>query len=412
MIPIHCKFDETIEIDTLKFHPMNANTHSEEQIERLAKILEYQGWRYPVKVSIQSGLITSGHGRVLAAKKLGLTSVPVNFQNYANEDMEIADLHADNEIARWAELDMSVLNQSLADLDPSFDLDLLGIKNFEIDGAAPELGDEDSVPEVQKESISKLGDLYLLGEHRLLCADSTNIQHVEKLMNGEKADMVFTDPPYNIASDSKNHAADLSKSMNDLKNAEWDKNFDIEPSLSCISMSISENCTIFIWTSHFIIQKIWDHLNQWCDFTSYLVWNKPNPMPSLSKRHPTWNTELCVYGSVGSKRTINFPNEGHFLSCRTVTKKSDGTHPTQKPIELIEPIIGFASGKNQIILDLFGGSGSTLIACEKTNRKCFMSELDPQYIDVIIKRFIKYANKPVYRIEESGNKIDVTKDFS
>lgn len=135
-IAIHCKFDEMIEIDTLKFNPKNANKHSNKQIERLAKILNYQGWRYPVKVSIQSGLITSGHGRVLAAKKLGLTSVPVNFQNYANEDMEIADLHADNEIARWAELDMSALNQSLESLDPSFDLDLLGIKNFSIDGAS------------------------------------------------------------------------------------------------------------------------------------------------------------------------------------------------------------------------------------------------------------------------------------
>jgi DNA modification methylase len=212
-------------------------------------------------------------------------------------------------------------------------------------------------------------------------------------MGGVKADMVFTDPPYNVASDSKNYAADCSKAMNDLRNAEWDKDFDIKPALVNAINASKDSATYYIWSSHFLIAEIWAILKEYCDFHSYLVWSKPNPMPSLSKRHPTWNTELCAYGTRGSKRKVNFPKDGHFLSCREVVKKSDGTHPTQKPIELIVPIIEFSSAKGQSVLDLFGGSGSTLIACEKTGRHCYMMELDPKYCDVIVKRWEQFTGK-------------------
>lgn len=246
----------------------------------------------------------------------------------------------------------------------------------------------------------KLERSHHVGGHVVMCEDSTSIDVVEKLMNGEKADMVFTDPPYNVASDSVNFASNVSKSMNDLKNSEWDKGFEIEPSILNAITASKDSATFYIWTSHYLFNRIIETLKPFCDFTSYLVWNKPNPMPSLSKRHPTWNTEICVYGTRGSKRTVNFPSNGHFLSCRTVVKKSDGSHPTQKPLELIEPLIEFSSGENQLILDLFGGSGSTLIACEKTNRKCFMMELDPRYCDTIIARWEKYTGKQAVLIKE------------
>jgi len=243
--------------------------------------------------------------------------------------------------------------------------------------------------------------LILRSQHRVMCGDSTMIDDVEKLMNGEKSDMVFTDPPYNVASDSVNFAADVSKSMNDLKNAEWDKGFEIEPPIINAVTFSKDSATYYIWTSHYLFNRIIETLKDFCDFTGYLVWSKPNPMPSLSKRHPTWNTELCVYGTRGSKRIVNFPQNGHFLSCREVIKKSDGSHPTQKPLELIEPLIEFSSGKDQLILDLFLGSGSTLIACEKTNRKCFGMELDEKYCDVIINRWQNYTGKKA-TLELSG----------
>ena len=391
---INCAHKELVDIVQLQPNPKNPNTHPEKQITLLAKIIEYQGQRSPIVVSLRSGFITKGHGRLEAIKKLGWEKAAVDYQEYESEAQEYADMVADNKIAELADHDDAKMIDDLTKFDwiEDFDLSLLGMPDFKMPEKFEAQSDEDELPNIGHLDIkAKPGDIFQLGRHRLMCGDSTNIQHVETLMNGEKADLIFTDPPYNIASDSKNFAAEKSKAMNDLKNAEWDKDFDINPALSCMSAVAKDSCTIYVWTSQFLIQKIWDHLSEWCDYTSYVVWNKPNPMPSLSKRHPTWNTELCVYASRGSKRIVNFPNDGHFLSCRTVTKKSDGTHPTQKPIELIEPLIEFSSGPEQNVLDLFGGSGSTLIACEKINRKCNMMELSPYYCHVIITRWEKYT---------------------
>jgi len=397
---IHCAHDKLVPIADLKPHPKNRNNHPDDQITRLAQILEYQGWRQPIKVSRLSGFITAGHGRLLAAQKLGLTEVPVNFQEYDSEAQEYADLVADNAIALWAEIDLSGIKDDIAKL-PDVNLEMLGISAFSIEPEVIGECDPDEVPE-NVEPKTKLGDLYQLGEHRLLCGDSTNIQHVERLMDGQKADMVFTDPPYNIASDSRNHAADVSKAMSDLKDSAWDKDFKIEPALDCLIPVCADSVTIYVWTSQFLIQKIWDHLNAWCDFTSYCVWSKPNPMPSLSKRHWTWSTELCVYATRGSRRKVNFPDQGHASNVWTIAKKSDGTHPTQKPIELCEHPIKFSSDSGQNILDLFGGSGSTLIACEKTNRKCFMMELDPHYCDVIVARYEKFTGEKAQLLANSA----------
>jgi len=228
--------------------------------------------------------------------------------------------------------------------------------------------------------------------HRVMCGDSTVVDDVEKLMGGEKADMIFTDPPYNVASHSENFAADVSKAMNDLKNSSWDKDFDIEAALASLRLCVKPDCTLYIWTSHYLAGRIWEYFSD-ADCSSYLVWSKPNPMPSLSKRHPTWSTELCCYFSFGSKRIVNFPTEGHFLSCREVIKKSDGSHPTQKPIELIAPILEFSSNTKSIVADVFLGSGSTLIACEQLTRHCRGMELDEKYCDVIVRRWLAWMEK-------------------
>jgi DNA modification methylase len=256
---------------------------------------------------------------------------------------------------------------------------------------------QDEIPEIPKLAKSKRGELWTLGNHRLLIDDCTVKENAERLMGEEKADMVFTDPPYNVASESKNFAQDKSKSMKDLANAEWDKGFDINPALDRVRDAVAENCTVYVWTSQWLVEKIWQHLNGWCDYTGYCVWAKPNPMPSLSKRHWTWATELCVYGSLGSKRTVNFPSEGHALNWWSDVKKSDGTHPTQKPIEICERPIEFSSMPNAVVLDLFLGSGSTLIACEKTNRRCYGMEIEPLYGDVILSRFAKFSGKDPVR---------------
>ena len=197
-IKYHCKYDELVEPKKLVPHSHNRNKHPSDQLKRLAKILEYQGWRYAVKVSKQTGMVTTGHGRMEAAKILKC-AVPVVYQEYDDTEQEYADVQSDNAIASWAELDLSGVNEDLADLGP-FDIDLLGIENFTVE-AADKYNDEkeDSVPDVPEEPKTQLGDLYLLGDHRLYCGDSTDKECVDYLMNGEKADMVFTDPPYGIS---------------------------------------------------------------------------------------------------------------------------------------------------------------------------------------------------------------------
>ena len=397
---IHCPHDSLVSVTELKPHPKNRNAHPRDQIKRLAKILEYQGWRYPIKVSKLSGYITSGHGRLEAAKLLKLKEVPVSFQDYSDEAQEYADLQSDNSIASWAELDLSGINADIVDLGPDFDLDLLGIKDFvlePVEKLEPQC-DEDEIPDALPEPKVVRGEVYILGKHRLMCGDSTAITDVERLMDGKKAHLIHTDPPYNIGSDSKNYVGEIRPdSYGELKEAEWDKNFPIEEALSCLCAVVQDSFTAYIWTSQFLINRIWQHFGAY-DFTGYLVWNKSNPMPSLSKRHPTWNTELCVYVAHGSDRAVNFPTDGHFLSVRTLAQKTNGrVHPTQKPIELIEPLIEFSSAKNQNVVDLFGGSGSTLIACEKTGRQCFMMELDPHYCGVILERWQRFTGKKAHR---------------
>lgn len=212
--------------------------------------------------------------------------------------------------------------------------------------------------------------------------------------------MVFTDPPYNIASDSKNFAADCSKAMEDLSHQEWDKDFDIESALNSIYSIISENVTVYVCTSHFLAERIWNWMRGWASHNSYCIWSKPNPMPSLSKRHWTWNTEIICYATRG-KHTFNFPKEGHVLSTWTINKRNgDSGHPTEKPIEVPAMAISHSSKKGDIVADLFGGSGSTLIACEELGRKCYTCEIDEHYCDVIIQRWEDYTGQQAQKVEK------------
>jgi len=386
-----CLYDKLVDPKKLKPHPKNRNSHPPDQIDRLAKIIEYQGWRYPVKVSKRSGFVTAGHGRIEAAKILKC-KVPVNEQDYESDEQEYADVQSDNAIALWAELDFSGINADIADLGPEFDIELLGIKNFEIDVADKDPGcDEDEVPDV-KEPISKPGDLYVLGgRHRLLCGDSTNIQHVELLMDGQRADMVFTDPPYNHASEEKLVGQSVSRSMKKLSESEWDKGFSFLDVAGSIESAMAENSTVYVCTSWHLAGEIWKWMKERSNYNGYCVWHKPNPMPSLMKRHWTWSTELICYATYG-KHVFNFPNEGHASNLWAINKnQKNDLHPTMKPIGVPENAILHSSNTGQSVLDLFGGSGSTLIACEKTNRNCFMMELDPHYIDVIVSRYARYT---------------------
>ena len=378
-------------IDKLIPYINNAKQHTDEQITRIASSIREFGFVNPVLIDKEFNII-AGHGRVMAAKKLGLTEVPCVYVEGLTEAQRKAYILADNRLGELAEWDMDIVTSELEALQQfDFDIDLTG---FEL----PDEEDdtevvEDEVPDVPEQPVTKLGDLWQLGEHRLICGDSTDPAVIDRLMDGVKAECVFTDPPYNIASDSKNFAADVSKAMKNLSESEWDKNFNIREVLDNILVSFAENATVYVCTSHFLASDIWAWMKEWADHYSYCVWSKPNPMPSLSKRHWTWNTELICYATRG-KHTFNFPKEGHALSTWTINKKNGDTgHPTEKPVEVPAMAVSHSSKENDVVLDLFGGSGSTLIACEQLNRRCYMSELDPHYCDVIIQRWEKLTGE-------------------
>lgn len=393
---IHCKYDELVLVESLRPYSRNRNEHSKEQIERLAKLLLYQGIRAPIVVTKTPGgipIIAKGHGTVEAIKHNGWKEAPVVFQEFEDEDQLYAFVQSDNAIASWSELNLAGINSDLEILSPDFDIDNLGLKDFVLepmDKYADQ--DGDAIPE-QVETICKPGDLWVLGEHRLLCGDSTDKSQVERLMNGEKADMVFTDPPYNLAGELELHAKEIRKeSYGKLQNSEWDKNFSFDKTFP-IFETLLDNGTIYICASHFTAREIFDWLISWADVPGYCVWSKTNPMPSLRKRHWTWATELICYGTIG-KHIFNFPNEGHAKNVWEFSSQTSAReHPTQKPVGLIEHAIKHSSTSGQLVVDLFLGSGSTLIACEKTNRRCFGMEIDPHYCDVIIARWEKFTGK-------------------
>lgn len=373
---IDCAHDELVELHKLIPHPRNANKHPDRQIELLAKIIDYQGQRSPIVVSKRSGFITKGHGRLLALQKLGWDKCAVDHQDYESEAQEFADLVADNKIAELAEHDDNLMIEGIKDLGLE-DFELLGLDDFELPELFEAQSDEDEIPE-HVEPRAKLGDVYQLGRHRLMCGDSTSIDAVEKLMNGEKADMVFTDPPYGVGYKYNSHNDDTTK----------EKHIQFLTDLIGLATTISSR---FILTpgcynlDAVSINPKPNHVG---------CWTKTNAMsPGRITHFWTWEP-ILFYGKWPKKRgndVFNFP----------VGKQPDtGDHTCPKPIALWEDIVENFSEAKESILDLFGGSGSTLIACEKTNRKCFMLEIDPHYVDVIVARWEKYTGQKAELITE------------
>lgn len=369
---IHCTYNELTPVSSLKPSPKNRNKHSQEQIERLAKILEYQGWRYPIKVSNQSGFITSGHGRLLAAKSLGQTEVPVNFQDYESEEQEYADIQADNAIASWAELDLTGINTDLEQLGPNFDLDMLGIKDFVLE-PADKYGDQDadSIPGVQSAVVSP-GELYHLGNHRLLCGDSTDAASVSKLMNGEKADMVFTDPPFNIGFKYNSH-----------DDASSDSEYE------AVLRSVLENPKVLMlngWSNIPVICKIRKPTHIGCWFKSNSA--TPSAVAHFSKWQP-----IFFFGQFPRGRSDDFFD--FHVNSGFLRDPEAGNHSCPLPMSLVDELLTCYG--EQSVFEPFCGSGTTLIACEKTNRKCYGMEIDPIYCGVILDRWAKFTGKDPIR---------------
>lgn len=393
-IKIHCKYDELVGPKSLKDHPKNRNKHDKDQIERLAKLYEYHGIRHPIIVSSRSGCIVAGHGRKAAAIKAGLKEMPVVYQSFDTDEAEYAFIQADNAIALWAELDLSGINDDIGDLGPDFDIDLLGIKNFTVDVADKEFeADEDEVPEARPEPKVVRGEVYILENHRLMCGDSTAITDVEKLMNGEKADMVFTDPPYILSKSGGGMADDRPN----WKKYQDNGLADFDPTGFISILTLLNVPTLYVFCSKDLLKAYIEYFENTKRSWNLLVMQKNNPIPM--KNNTFLSDTEWMFFSRGDGATFN--NDLEYDRYRKVfsvsVKTSEFGHPTEKQVKIIEPYIEISSKKGMLVLDLFGGSGSTLIACEKTDRQCFMMELDPIYCGVILDRWQKFTGKKAHR---------------
>ena len=374
-----------IKIESLIPYVNNARTHSDAQVAQIAGSIKEFGFNNPVLIDEESGII-AGHGRVLAARKLNLNTVPCIKLNHLSPAQRKAYILADNKLALNAGWDNDILRLELADLkELDIDTDLTGFTLDEIAELNPQttvgLTDEDAVPDVPDEPNTKLGDIYILGNHRLMCGDSTSITDVEKLMDGKKADMVFTDPPYgvNYQSNQRTKTAKFEVIQND------DVILDIVPIIEIYSKG-----WVFIWTSWKVLDKWLENTKGFGFPSNMVVWFKGGGgIGDLKKTFLTdyemglvWHrgAELCGK-RIGSVWKVG--KDG----------ASDYVHPTQKPVALAEEALDKTTKANNVVMDLFGGSGSTLIACEKTNRVARLMELDEKYVDVIVKRWEDFTGK-------------------
>lgn len=385
----------TVPIREVKPNPKNRNKHSSEQIDRLCEIIKYQGFRTPLIVSTRSGLLVAGHGRLLAAKQLKLDEVPVIYQDFDSEEQEYAAQVSDNAIASWAELDLSGINFDLPNLGPDFDINMLGIKDFELE-PADKYGDKDAdaTPEIRATEIQR-GDMWSLGNHRLRCGDSTSNSDVAALMNGEKADMVFTDPPYGMNLDTdfsdmpSNWSDGGSKERGTLnpkkyKPVEGDA-LQFNPS---ICLSLSQDVVLF-GADYYAVGLP--------PGGSWFVWDKRSSAEWNKKIEGMFGSEFELAWSKKKRQRLiaRVPWGGLFGNEHEDNRKR--VHPTQKPIKLAEWVFN-ETNAGKLIVDLYLGSGSTLIACEKTNRKCYGMEIDPVYCQVIIDRWEKFTGQKAVKL--------------
>lgn len=221
--------------------------------------------------------------------------------------------------------------------------------------------------------------------HRLLCGDATNADNVKLLTGGIRVSCMFIDPPYNVASDSKNFAANASKSMADLESSDWDHEFDVASVFGGILRCLDIDGSLYWCVSHFVAGNVWAWMSEWSTHSSWCIWVKPNPMPSLSKRHWTWNAELIAYATRG-RHVFNFPSDGHAPCVWTFNKRKSTQHPTEKVVDVPAMAIRHSSCERGDVADLFLGSGTTMVAAEQLGRRCFGMEISPKYVAVALDR--------------------------
>ena len=381
---------EIADITSIKPYENNPRKLSDTAIEKVAMSLKEYGFRQPIVVD-KDRVIVAGHTRYRASKKLGLKQVPVSVIDNLTEEQINAYRIADNRTAEESEWDSELLKMEIKELEAKdFKLDLLGFNEDQLNDILFEekqgLTDEDEVPEAPEEPISKLGDIWKLGNHRVMCGDSTIIDQIDRLTEKQKPDMIFTDPPYNVAFNGRSGKFNVIKNDN-LEESEFNNFIDtIISNLNILNINTYYICCN--WAFYGVLQK---KLKP----KACIVWAKN--VFGLGKGYRHQHEFILFDGFIDA----SIKNESDLWK---ISKDTKYKHPTQKPVELSSRAIKNSSKSQNTILDIFGGSGSTLIACEKLNRKARIMELDPIYCDVIIKRWENFTGKKAEL--ENGQKYD------
>ena len=427
---------ENVSIDKLVPYARNSRTHSDAQVAQIAASIKEFGFTNPVLIDGDGGII-AGHGRVMAAKSMKLESVPCIRLDHLTEAQKKAYVIADNKLALNAGWNDQMLGLELADLQGlGFDLELTGFNKDELASLmAPEptdgLIDENEVPSIPEQPKSQRGDVWLLGEHRLMCGDSTQADDLAKLMDGDKADLVWTDPPYNVDMTGKNEdLASVGKARKDTENFGIQNDKMSAPEFRTFMQSVYERYFenmregAVIYVAHPDRERIIfveSMLNAGIKLSEVLIWVKQSG--TLSRQDFNWKHEPILYGwkegaghyfckdftlttVIDDDLDIDKMKKDELVAMLKQIKEQMPTtivrhnrptksdlHPTMKPVGLVQRMVEWSSMDGWIVLDLFGGSGSTLIACQKANRRARLMELDPKFVDVIVKRWQDFTGK-------------------
>ena len=387
---------EYVDINSIKPYKNNAKLHPQEQIEQIKKSIAQFGMDDPI--GIWKDEIVEGHGRLIACKELGYTEVPIIRLDHLSDEERKAYTLAHNKLTMNSDFDLDILNTELDDIlnidmsDFGFDLDLEDDFDLDLEDEEEKEIIEDEVPEVPEEPKAKLGDIYQLGNHRLMCGDSTKEEDVAKLVEEQKMDLLITDPPYNV---NISNSQGMTIENDNMDNASFHQ-FLLNVFQNAYNV-LKDGASFYCWYASREVVNFHKSIEE-SGFTvkQELIWNKNSLV--MGRQDYQWKHEPCLYGwkETNSHMWYGDRKQTTVIDWDRPTKAD--LHPTMKPVGLFDYQIKNSSKAGDNILDLFGGSGTTIMACEQNNRNAYVMEFDPKYVDVIIERWENFTGQKAVKL--------------